>query len=85
LKEEFLIPLNISQVELAQKLGTAFRTINEIINDKRGITPEMALKLARFGGPSEELWLNLQKSVRLYRAKEKKKEIIGQIRPYRAA
>jgi addiction module HigA family antidote len=73
LKEEFLILLNISRVELAQRLGTAFRTINEIINEKRGITPEMALKLARFLGPSEELWFNLQNQYDLYKAKEKGK------------
>jgi addiction module HigA family antidote len=79
LKEDFLIPLSISQVELAQRLGTTFRTINEIINEKRGITPEMALKLARFFGTSEELWLNLQNQYDLYKAREKKKETIRQI------
>ena len=85
LKEDFLIPLNISQVELAQRLSTTFRTINEIINEKRGITPEMALKLARYFGTSEELWLNLQNQYDLYKVREKKKEIIRHIRPYQAA
>jgi len=47
--------LNISQVELAQRPGTAFRTISEIINKKRGIMPEKALKLARYFGTSKEL------------------------------
>ena len=45
-------------------LNTTFRTVNEILNEKRGISPEMAVRLARFFGTSEELWLNLSGPVR---------------------
>ena len=83
LKIEFIEPLGISQTQLAKDLNTTFRTINEIINHKRGISPEMAIRLARYFDTSEELWLNLQSQYDLYVIKEKKKEIILRIRPFK--
>ncbi|MBI4685147.1 MAG: HigA family addiction module antidote protein [Nitrospirae bacterium] len=80
LKEDFILPLGISQTELAKKLKTTFRTVNEILNAKRGVTPEMAIRLSRFFGTSEELWLNLQNQYDLYRVKEKKKDILRHIK-----
>lgn len=79
LKEEFLEPLNISQTKLAKELHTSFRAINEIINTKRGITTEMALKLAKFFGTTPQLWLNLQNSYDLYRVAKKKSDILKSI------
>ena len=79
LKEEFLEPLNISQTKLAKELHTSFRAINEIINTKRGITTEMALKLAKFFGTTPQLWLNLQNSYDLYRVSKKKSAILDSI------
>jgi len=83
LKEDFLIPMGLSQTELADRLGIAFRTVNEILNEKRGISPEMAVRLSRFFGTSEELWLNLQDQYELYRIKEKKGEALRKITPYK--
>lgn len=83
LKEEFLAPLGLTQSELAHRLGTTFRSVNEIINEKRGVTPDMALRLARFFETSEELWLNLQNQYDLYKALQKKRETLGHIKPYR--
>ncbi len=85
LREEFLIPLGFSQTEFAGKIKTTFRTINEILNEKRSISPDMALRLARFLGTSEELWLNLQDKYDLYKAKERNKDILKEIRPMKAA
>jgi addiction module HigA family antidote len=82
LKQEFMEPLGISQTKLAKDLNTTFRTINEIINHKRGISPEMAVRLAKYFGTSEELWLNLQIQYDLYKVKKKKKEALRYIRPY---
>ncbi len=82
LKYDFLEELNISQTELAKDLDTSFRTINEIINHKRGLSPEMAVKLARYFGTSEELWLNLQIHYDLYKVKTKKKKLLDHIRTY---
>jgi len=81
LQKEFLEPLGITQSQLAKELNTTFRTINQIVNERRNISPEMAIKLARYFGTSEELWLNLQNQYDLYRAKEKKRDILKNIRP----
>ncbi len=81
LKEEFLEPLGLTQVELAKRLKTTFRTVNEILNEKRGVSPDMALRLARFFGTSEELWLNLQDRYALYKAGRANWKVIKGIKP----
>ena len=83
LREDFLLPLGLSQTELAEMLKTTFRTVNEILNEKRGISPEMAVRLARFFGTSEELWLNLQDQFDLYKVKDRKQAELGEIIPYK--
>ncbi|MBF0564408.1 MAG: HigA family addiction module antidote protein [Nitrospirae bacterium] len=83
LREEFIAPLGLTQVKVAECLKTAFRTVNEIINGKRNVSPDMALRLARFFGTSEELWLNLQDQYDLYKAREKNKDVLSEIMPYR--
>jgi len=67
LKKEFLIPLDISQTQLAQAIGTTFRTINELINEKRNLSYELAIKLAKYFGTTVNLWLNLQNQYDFYR------------------
>ena len=81
LQKEFLEPLGITQSQLAKELITTFRTINEIVNEKRNISPEMALKLARYFGTSEKLWLNLHNQYDLYNVKERRLDITKSIRP----
>jgi addiction module HigA family antidote len=60
LKKEFCGPLSITQVELASHIGVPVQRINEIINGKRGITPETAWLLAEAFETSPEFWQNLQ-------------------------
>ena len=60
LMEEFLAPLQISQNRLAVAIGVPPRRINEIIHGKRRITPDTALRLARYFGISPQFWLGLQ-------------------------
>lgn len=60
LLEEFLKPLGISQSEFSIKLGVSFQRLNEIINGKRGITPDTALRLEKVLGMSADFWLGLQ-------------------------
>ena len=60
LLEEFLEPMELSQYRLAKGLSVPPRRINEIVHGKRRITADTALRLARFFGTSESLWLNLQ-------------------------
>ena len=66
LREEFLEPTGITQSHLAKVLHISFRAINELVNEKRGITTEMALKLAKYFGTTLQLWLNLQNQYDLY-------------------
>lgn len=79
LREEFLVPLGMTQSHLAKALHTSFRTINELVNEKRGITTEMALKLAKYFSTSPQLWLNLQNQYDLYRVTIKKKDELDEI------
>ncbi len=60
LLEEFMKPLNLSQNALAKALNVSARRINEIVNGKRSITADTALRLSRYWGNSPEFWLNLQ-------------------------
>ncbi len=81
LKKEYLELFQISQTELASALGTTFRTINEIVNEKRNISPEMALKLSRYFSTDIELWLSLQNKFDVYKIYVKKHESIDKIKP----
>jgi len=65
LMEEFLKPMSLSQNRLALSIGVHPRRINEIVLEKRGITADTALRLARFFGTSAEFWLGLQKDYEL--------------------
>jgi addiction module HigA family antidote len=60
LLEEFLEPMGISQYRLAKDIGVPPRRINEIVQGKRGISVDTALRLSRYFGLSERFWLNLQ-------------------------
>jgi addiction module HigA family antidote len=60
LKEEFLVPMNLTQRELSDAIHVPYQRINELVNRKRGVTPSTALRLAKFFGVSPDFWLNLQ-------------------------
>ena len=86
LREDFLIPMEMTQVDLADRLGIPFHRVNQIVREKRSVTPDTALRLARLFGTSVDLWLNLQLAWDLYHAvhSPKAKEI-GRIRKFAAA
>ncbi len=69
--EEFMKPLNISQNTLAKSLHVTPRRINEIVNCKRAITADTALRLAKFFGNSAEFWMGLQNCYELEATKDK--------------
>jgi addiction module HigA family antidote len=71
LREEFLEPMNISPYRLAMDLGVSAPTVNDIVRERRGITPEMAVRLAKYFGNSEQFWLNLQNAFALFHARKK--------------
>jgi len=68
LLEEFLKPLAMTQVALAEKMGVPIQRVNTLINGKRGVTAETALKLARVLQMSPEFWMNLQTACDLWDA-----------------
>ncbi len=67
-REDILTELGLTQEELAHWLGVSRRSINQLVNGKRGITADMALRLGKFTNTSPQLWLNLQTSVDLWDA-----------------
>ena len=69
LLEEFLVPLGITQNALALKIRVPATRIGDIVHGKRSITPDTALRLARFFGNSPEFWLNLQQMHDLSKAR----------------
>lgn len=73
LLEEFLKPLGVSQVALAEHLDIPVQRINEIVRGKRGVTPETAWLLAGALGTTPEFWINLQANHDLVRNRPKKK------------
>jgi len=66
--EDFLVPLEISQKEAAERLKISYPRMNEIVNGKRSVTPDTALRLAKFTGSEPEFWLNLQQAQDLWDA-----------------
>ncbi len=66
LREEFLLPLGITQKKLAEHLRCDFKVINRIINEKAHVTPGLALKLAAALNTTPDFWLNAQKAIDLY-------------------
>lgn len=71
LLEEYLKPLGISQQHLARHMGWTYARVNELINGKRGVTPETALALEDAFGASAQSWLNLQMNFDLWQAQQK--------------
>lgn len=69
LLEEFLAPMGITQVELANHLGVSIQRINEIVRGKRGVSPETAWLFAQSLGTTPEFWTNLQVQHDLARTK----------------
>jgi len=77
LLEEFMQPLNLSQNALAKALHISPRRINEIVNKKRSITADTALRLSKFFGNSAEFWVNLQSKYDLECARDKSENVIN--------
>ena len=76
LREEFMKPRDLSQNALARALNVPPRRINEIVLEKRGITADTALRLARYFGTSAELWTGLQADYDLRLARQEKARVI---------
>lgn len=68
--EEFLIPMGLTQQQLADSIHVPYQRVNELGNGKRGVTPSTALRLAKFFGNSPDFWLNLEMRWDLYFAQQ---------------
>ena len=84
LKEEFVTPLGITQAKLSKDLDVGIKTLSELYNEKRGITPLMALKLSEYFGTTPQFWLNLQNAYDLYKTYQKEKEALSKIKRVRS-
>ncbi|PJZ75252.1 HigA family addiction module antitoxin [Leptospira sp. WS58.C1] len=73
LREEFLDPLEVTPYRLAKELHVSTSTVLEILHDKRKITVDMSLRLAKFFGMSDKFWINLQNDLEIRKQKEKLK------------
>jgi antitoxin HigA-1 len=78
-----------ANAHLPYRLSVALRvsppTVNDIVREKRGITPEMSLRLAKYFGTSEQFWLNLQDAFAVHQVKEKLGKELKAIRPLATA
>lgn len=82
LLEEFLNPMQITQRELADAIHVPYQRVNELVNQKRGITPSTALRLAKFFGVSADFWLNVQVRWDLYKAQQMERAELKSIRDF---
>ena len=85
LREEFMPDSDLTVTGLADALGVSRQTVNELLRERRALSPEMALRLSRLFGNSPEFWLNLQRSVDLWVAENSIKSDMRQIKPLRVA
>ena len=84
LREEFMVPMGISSNALARAVSVTPARINEIVRERRGITADTALRLARFFGTDVQSWMNLQTNYDIECAQAEVGRTITHIRPFKA-
>jgi addiction module HigA family antidote len=85
LLEEFLIPMHMTQRELADGIKFPYQRVNAVVNGRRGVTPSTALRLAKFFGTSADFWMHLQLRWDLYHAERAERQALEAIRPHPVA
>ena len=81
LREDYLPECELSIAALAKKLGVSKQTVNELVRERRAVSPDMALRLGRLFGTTAQYWLNLQRNVDLWDSLELNRENIEQVQP----
>jgi addiction module HigA family antidote len=81
LREEFMLPLELSSHALARAIGVTPARVNDIAKEKRGITADTALRLGRYFGTTADMWINLQKRFELETARRALGSSLARIRP----
>jgi len=85
LREDFIPDYGLTVAGLAESLGVSRQSVNELLRERRAVSPEMALRLGRLFGNSPEFWLNAQRAVDLWNAAKTVKEEIDRIKPLNVA
>ena len=85
LREDFLPDFGLSVSSLAEAIGVSRQSINELLRERRAVSPEMALRLGRLFGNSPAFWLNAQRAVDLWDAAKTLGKHVEHIRPLSAA
>jgi addiction module HigA family antidote len=79
LRTEFLEPLSITAYRMAKDLNVSTSTVLDILNDRRKLSIEMALKLSKYFGTSEKFWINIQSDIEVRNKKDELKEVLQRI------
>jgi addiction module HigA family antidote len=85
LREDFMPDYGLTVSGLADALGVSRQSVNELVRERRAVSPEMALRLGRLFGNSPAFWLNLQRAVDLYDAAAATQDDVQHITPLRVA
>ena len=85
LREDFMLDYGLKASSLTKQLGVSRQTINELLRERRAVSPSMALRLSRLFGNTPEFWLNAQRAVDLWVAQKDQKKALEKIRPLDAA
>jgi addiction module HigA family antidote len=85
LREDFLPDYGLTVAGLAEAVGVSRQSINELLRERRAISPDMALRLARLFGNSAEFWLNAQRAIDLWDAAQAIRKDVARIKPLSAA
>ncbi len=85
LREDFLPDYELTASKFAAALGVSRQTVNELLRERRAVSPEMALRLARLFGNTPEFWMNAQRAVDLWDAARTIRKSIERIAPLNAA
>lgn len=81
LREDFMPDYGLTVALLAGNLGVSRQSVNELLHERRALSPQMAIRLARLFGNSPEFWLNAQRAVDLWEAERALRPALGGIRP----
>ena len=85
LREDFMPDFKLTTTGLAEELGVSRQTVNELLLERRAVSPAMALRLSRLFGNTPEFWLNAQRAVDLWKAQKENRREIERIKPLQAA
>lgn len=84
LREDYMPELGLSVAGLAERLGVTRQTVNDIVRERRGLSPDMCLRLGRLFGTSPQFWMNMQTKVDIWNSLELHRDEIEAIEPIAA-